>query len=134
MAQGKETSDLELDEKAPEDSGANLTGIPEFIRRTFAAGLSGFFLTEEAIRKTLGESVPKDWTDFAVDQSNRARAEFLERLSYELGRSIENVDLAAMLTQLLEGRTLEVKAEIRLVASEDGKREVRLEVDRGKKR
>ncbi len=134
MAQGKETSDLELDEKAPEDSGANLTGIPEFIRRAFAAGLSGFFLTEEAIRKTLGESVPKDWTDFAVDQSNRARAEFLERLSYELGRSIENMDLATVLTQLLEGRTLEVKAEIRLVASEDGGRQVRLEVDRGKKR
>jgi hypothetical protein len=77
-------------------------------------GLSGFFLTEETIRKAVGDTLPRDWADFAVEQSERTRKEFLERLSFELAQSIEKVDLAAVLHELLEGRTLEVKAEIRL--------------------
>jgi hypothetical protein len=77
-------------------------------------GLSGFFLTEETIRRALGDTLPKDWADFAADQSERTRKEFLERLSYELAQTLEKVDLAAVLRELLEGRTLEVRAEIRL--------------------
>ena len=77
-------------------------------------GLSGFFLTEETIRKALGDTLPKDWADFAADQSERTRKEFLERLSFELAQSIEKVDLAQVLRDLMQGRTLEVKAEIRL--------------------
>ncbi len=88
--------------------------IPELVRRALTMGLSGFFFTEATIRKALGDALPKDWIDFAVDQSDRTRAEFLERLSYEIGRALENVDVAAVLRELLEGRTLEVKAEIRL--------------------
>ncbi|MDJ0846757.1 MAG: hypothetical protein QNK04_00105 [Myxococcota bacterium] len=79
-------------------------------------GLSGFFLTEETIRRAVGDTLPKDWADFAVDQSERTRKEFLERLSYEIAQSIEKVDLASVIRELLEGRTLEVRAEIRLGA------------------
>ena len=68
----------------------------------------------ELVRKAVGDTIPKDWTDFAVDQSERARREFLERLGYEIGHSIEKIDLAAVLRELLEGRTLEIRAEIRL--------------------
>jgi hypothetical protein len=92
--------------------------IPDFVRKAIAAGFSSFFFTEETIRKALGDTLPRDWADFAADQSERARSEFFERLSYEIGRALENVDYAAILTQLLEGRALEVNATIRL--SEDG--------------
>ena len=74
----------------------------------------GFFLTEEAIRKALGDAVPRDWTDFVVSQSDRTRKEFLERLSFEIGQSLERSTSRRLLTELLEGRTLEVNAEIRL--------------------
>jgi len=102
------------------DAGGSLGALPEFMRKAFSAGLSGFFLTEEALRKALGETLPKDWSDFAVDQSSRTRAELLERVGFEIGRALENVDVAAVLSQLLEGRTLEVKAEVRLGPREDG--------------
>lgn len=88
--------------------------LPEFARKVISLGLSGFFLTEEAIRKAVGDTLPKDWADFAVEQSDRTRKEFLERLSFEIAQSLEKVDLATVLRDLLEGRTLEVKAEIRL--------------------
>ena len=99
--------------KASSDGG-RLTAVPEMVRRVLSIGLSGFFLTEEAIRKALGDAVPRDWTDFVVSQSDRTRKEFLERLSFEIGQSIEKIDFARLVTELLEGRTLEVNAEIRL--------------------
>ena len=116
--QGKETIPRSAPtdpETREEDEGqGTLPALPELLRRVASIGFSGFFLTEAAVRKALGDTLPKDWIDFAVEQSDRTRAEFIERLSYEVARNLESLDLAAVLSRLLEGRTLEVKAEIRL--------------------
>src|SRR6516164_6289645 len=79
------------------DSASSANGFPELLRRALTFGLSAFFTTNEAVRRALGEAVPKDWIDFAVDQSERTRAEFIERLAGEIARSLEAVDLAAIL-------------------------------------
>ena len=92
------------------DGGA----IPDLVRRALSAGFSGIFMTGEALREALGDSVPREWADFAADQSARTRSEFIERLSAEMGRAIEKIDWALVLAALLEGRTLEVTAQIRL--------------------
>lgn len=112
----------------PGSEGGRLPAVPELVRRVLSIGLSGFFLTEEAIRKALGDAVPRDWTDFVVSQSDRTRKEFLERLSFEIGQSLENIDVARVLTELLEGRTLEVNAEIRLTPKVSGSAASRLHV------
>jgi hypothetical protein len=104
----------------PADTSGRLPAIPELVRKAVTLGLSGFFLTEEAIRKALGDTIPRDWTDFAVEHSERTRREFLERLSFEIAQSLEKVDVAAVLQELLQGRTLEVRAEIRLGEKEPG--------------
>ena len=88
--------------------------MPEFVKRALTAGFSSFFITGETLREALGDSVPKEWADFAADQSSRARSEFIERLSAEMGRAVENIDWAEVVSSLLEGRTLEVNARIRL--------------------
>jgi hypothetical protein len=84
------------------------------VRRLVGFGLSGFFLTEEAIRKAVGDTLPREWADFAVDQSERTRREFLDRLTNEIGRTLDRVDVAEVLAGLLEGRTVEIKAEFRV--------------------
>ena len=113
MITGKRThaSDADHDSDAAEDS---LGAIPDLLRKALGVGLSGFFLTEATIRKAVGDTIPKDWVDFAVDQSDRTRAELLERLSLEVGRSIENIDYVSVLERLMEGRTLEINARVRL--------------------
>ena len=118
-----------------EGSGA-LNAIPELMRKAFSLGFSGFFLTETAARKALGDALPQDWIDFAVEQSERTRAEFIERLTFEVARSLEVVDLGAVLAELLEGRTLEVKAEIRLGAKDEkaGPGKIRVAVADGERR
>ncbi len=111
---GRAADPDDVPESPIDDAAGRKAAIPEIMRRALSLGLSGFFLTEEAVRKALGDTLPKDWIDFAVDQSDRTRQEFLERLSFEIGRAFERADLAAVMRELLEGRTLEVKAEIRL--------------------
>jgi len=103
-----------------DETDGSLGAVPELVRRALGAGLSSFFLTEAAIRKAVGDTIPRDWVDFAVDQSDRTRTELLERLALELGRSIERIDLAAVLERLLEGRTLEINAKIGLGARREG--------------
>ena len=113
-------NEKELDEEAVDAESAEGGGLfPDMARRAIAFGLSGFFLTEETIRKALGETLPRDWMDFATEQSERTRREFLERLSFEIAQSLEKVDLAAIMRELLEGRTLEVRAEFRLGGPEE---------------
>jgi hypothetical protein len=108
------------------DTGA----IPDLVRRALSAGFSGIFMTGEALREALGDSVPREWADFAADQSARTRSEFIERLSAEMGRAIERVDWALVLAALLEGRTLEVTAQIRLGEKDaSGARALRVKVD-----
>jgi hypothetical protein len=92
----------------------SLRAIPELMRRAIALGLTGFFTTEEAVRRALGDTVPKDWTDYIAESSDRTRSEFLDRLSREIARTLKDIDIAAVLQQLLEGRTLRVNAEFTL--------------------
>ena len=106
-------------EASEEASTGTLNAIPEMMRRAVAMGLSGFFLTEEAIRRAVGDTLPRDWADFAVEQSERTRNELMDRLSLELGRTFESLDVAEMFGQLVEGRTIELKAEIRLKPKEE---------------
>jgi hypothetical protein len=89
--------------------------FPEALRRVLSLGFTGFFLTEEALRKALGDSVPRDVVEFVLDQSQRMRGEFLDRVSKEFGRVLERVDPVEVARRLLEGRTVEVSAQFRLV-------------------
>ncbi len=96
-----------------DDSGLDLQGaVPELIRRLAGLGLSGFFTTEGALRRALGDTLPQDWADFAADQSDRTRNELLDRIAAEFGRILQGVDLGELMRQFLDGRSIEVNAKI----------------------
>jgi hypothetical protein len=105
--------------------------LPDLLRRGLTLGFTGFFLTEEAVRKALGESVPRDLMDFILKQSERTRAELLDRLAKEFAGALSSLDPVELAKRLLEGRSIEVSAKIRLVPSrsEAGRRGVKLSVN-----
>ncbi len=108
----------------PESEGASdeKAGVfPELLRRGLTLGFTGLFMTEEALRKALGDTVPRDILDFFVQQSDRTRQELLERMSKEFGKVLNALDPVEVAKRLLEGRTVEVSARVRLVAEEKGK-------------
>jgi hypothetical protein len=136
MAQSRGKQRIEPEKRAEEpaeredaEEQERLSAIPELMRRAIALGLTGFFTTEEAVRRAIGDTVPKDWTDYISESSDRTRSDFLDRLSREIASTLKDIDLAAVLKELLEGRTLKVNAEFKL--SDDsktgGKADIRIE-------
>jgi hypothetical protein len=126
MAQSRGKQRIEPEKRAEEpaeredaEEQERLSAIPELMRRAIALGLTGFFTTEEAVRRAIGDTVPKDWTDYISESSDRTRSDFLDRLSREIASTLKDIDLAAVLQQLLDGRTLKVNAEFKL--SDDSK-------------
>ena len=93
--------------------------IPDIVRKAIAMGLTGFFSTEQTIRKALGDTLPQDWLDFVSQQSERTRGDLTEAIASEVGRSLRTIDLTKVADQLLSGRTLEVTARIRLLPLDD---------------
>lgn len=94
--------------------------VPDLLRRVVGMGVSGLFLGEEVVRKALGESLPRDWVEFAAAQSERTRRELIERMVGELGRTLDRLDVPALVERLLEGHEIEVSARVRLVGRDEG--------------
>ena len=118
-------------------AGGPAPGLADLVRRVLTSGLSSLFTTNEVVRRAVGEAMPREWVDFAVDQSERTRAEFIERLAGELARTLESLELVEMADRLLEGRSLEIRAQIQLLPREGKVRTQRLDVSlerAGKKR
>ena len=99
-------------EENPEESSGP---IPDIVRKALAMGLTGFFSTEQTIRKAVGDTLPQEWIDFVAGQSERTRGDLTDAIAAELGRALKTIDLTRMADQLLTGRTLEVTARIRLL-------------------
>ena len=94
--------------------------FPDLLRKGLTLGFTGFFMTEEAIRKAMGDSVPKDVIEYVLEQSERMRSEFLERVSAEIGRAAGSMDPVEIARRLLEGRTIEVTARFRIIDEPGG--------------
>ena len=102
-------------EAAPPQPGDGAGRVPELLRRALGLGFAGLFSGEELLRKTLGDTVPREWVEFAAEQGDRTRRDFAERLASELGRSLASIDLQQLAGRLLQGHTVEVSARIRFL-------------------
>ncbi len=101
------------DDAEPDDETAS-GAVPDMIRRMATLGLSGFFMTESAIRRAFGDTVPREWVDFATEQSDRTRTEVIERIANEMGRQLAETDPAELLSSFLAGHTIEIEAKVRV--------------------
>jgi hypothetical protein len=82
------------------------------VRRAAQLGLSTFFTTEEAVRRAFNESVPPDWLDFLNRQGSDVRAELLDRLSREFGEWLRQVDMAQIMSKLLEEHDFDLRISV----------------------
>jgi hypothetical protein len=96
--------------------------VPELLRRAVGLGFSGFFTTEELLRKALGDTVPREWAAFAAAQTDRARGELIDRLAQELRKRLDAVDLETLLRHVLASHTVEIDARIRFTPTGEGER------------
>jgi hypothetical protein len=84
----------------------------EAVRRAAQLGLTTFFSTEEAVRRAFSESVPPDWLDYLNRQGTDLRGELLERMSREFGEWLRQVDMAQIMSKLLEEHDFELRISV----------------------
>ncbi|MFI5315705.1 MAG: hypothetical protein ACHQ6T_08385 [Myxococcota bacterium] len=84
----------------------------EAVRRAAQLGLSTFFTTEEAVRRAFSESVPSDWLDYLNRQGSDIRVELLDRMSREFGEWLRQVDMAQIMSKLLEEHDFEFRISV----------------------
>jgi hypothetical protein len=84
----------------------------EAVRRAAQLGISTFFSTEEAVRRAFSESVPPDWLDYLNRQGTDLRGELLERMSREFGEWLRQVDMAQIMSKLLEEHEFDLRISV----------------------
>jgi hypothetical protein len=104
--------DLELERAEARRQGLFEALLREAVRRTASLGFSSFFATEDAVRRAFNEAVPRDWVDYAKDQSAELRAEMIERMSAEFGAWLRTIDMTQVMSKLLAENDFELKISI----------------------
>ena len=111
-----------LDEEGPGREG-RAGFVPEFVRKVAVAGMGALFMTEDGIRSLAGQlKLPKEMLGFILGQAEKTKDEVGRVLSEELRRFLQSEKLRDEFLKALSGMTVEVKAQIRLVPSEDKSR------------
>jgi hypothetical protein len=115
------------DESAPPEDDkddrkrSRLEGIiPDIVKRTFYAGLGAVFTTEEGIRKLASDfHLPKDITNYLIQQAASSKDELFRVLGKELRGFLENVNVSGELQKLLTSLSFEIKTEIRFIPNDE---------------
>ena len=93
--------------------------VPEVVKRLFYAGLGAVFTTEEGLRRLANEfSLPKDVSNFLVQQAQATKAELFRIVAVELRGFLENLNLNEELQRLLTSLSFEIKTEIRFIPND----------------
>ncbi|MEI7705408.1 MAG: hypothetical protein WCK73_12515 [Deltaproteobacteria bacterium] len=116
----KPQSPTDVPDEAPEGPGT-VGFMAEFVRKAVLTGVGALFLTEEGARKVAREwKLPKDLATYLVSQAAGARDEVLRVVGHEIRRLLDNETFRREILKSIENMTVEVHAEMRLKASEDG--------------
>lgn len=79
-------------------------------------GMGAFWMTEKSVRSAVGElRLPKEATQFLMEQVERRKTEVFEVVRSEIQRTIESLNITGLTEELLAGHDLEVTARIRFI-------------------
>jgi len=88
-------------------------GMTDLARRILLTGLGAIFMTEEGIRKSLGDmKVPKDAMSFLIDTMRKQKDEALGLIATELSRFFSKVRVHEELQKALAGLQLHLDAKL----------------------
>jgi hypothetical protein len=106
--------------------------VADVVRKAVLTGVGALFLTEEGARKMAREwKLPKDLATYLVSQASGARDEVVRVVGQELRRLLDSETFRKEMLRSLENMTVEIHAEMRLKASDDGPQQpVRVRVKR----
>lgn len=106
------------DDGAPESEGKR--GVGDAIKKLFAVGTAAAFLSEEAIRQTLGDlKLPKEMLNLVLSGANKSKEELMNRVGSELVKLVSKLDIVKEASKFMETHKFRVNAEIEIIKKEE---------------
>lgn len=91
------------------------TFLPEMVKRALFLGAGMLFMTEEGVRKVLGEiNLPREAVSYLIKQSDKSKKEFFGIFQRELNRFLSRVDVTRLSKEVLDGISVEISAKVTL--------------------
>lgn len=88
-------------------------GMTELARKILLTGVGAVFMTEETIRKTLGDlKLPKDAVGSVVDSLKKQKDEVLQVVAQELSQFFSRIKVHEELQKALKGMQINLDAKI----------------------
>lgn len=123
MSPGRDPEDDDLtgedplfDDAPGPSQGSVRAGVTEFVRKLALTGLGAVFMTEEGIRSLAGQlKLPKEVLGYILSQADKTKQDVTRTVTEEVRRFLQSEKLRAEFLKLMQGMTVEVKAQIRLV-------------------
>lgn len=115
LQEEEELLERELEEELEEELYEDRPTGPllDTVKKLFSVGLGAAFMTEESIRKSLGElKLPKDVIQFVLQSANKGKEELVMRVGKEIGTLISHIDIVSEASKFVETHKFKISAEI----------------------
>jgi hypothetical protein len=91
----------------------------ETIKKVIASGVTGAFMTEEALRNYLSDlKLPKEMLNLILQSAQKSKDEITQRVSKEMVAMIHKIDFAKEISKFTENHKFRISAEIEFVKKE----------------
>jgi len=101
------------------DDDVNAPKWSEIVRKVMSVGLGAAFMTEESVRGALsGLNLPKEVLNTILQQANRSKEEFLNRIGSETIKLISKIDFVKEASRFVEEHKFLIQAEIEVERKE----------------
>jgi len=89
--------------------------LPELVKRALFLGAGMLFMTEESVRRVLGEiNLPREAVNYVIKQSEKSKTEFFSIFQRELNRFLSRVDITRLTKEIVDGISVEINAKVTL--------------------
>ncbi|MCA9771144.1 MAG: hypothetical protein KC466_01970 [Myxococcales bacterium] len=87
--------------------------VPEMIKKAVYLGVGTAFMTEEGVRKVLGEmNISRDAIQYIVSQSDRTKEQIFGVVQTEIRNFLDRLDVPTSMKEILDGMSVELTTTI----------------------
>ncbi|TNF23687.1 MAG: hypothetical protein EP329_26815 [Deltaproteobacteria bacterium] len=112
-----EDQDLQGDEGQGEER-PTLRGMSDAVRKAVTSGIRGVLGSEEWVRSTIREVLPKELVTYMKRQADSARDEVVRIIGAQTKRFFEGIDVSGEVQKILTALSFEVKTEVRFIPND----------------
>jgi len=96
----------------------SVRGVSDAVRKAVGSGIRSVLGSEEWVRSTIKEVLPRELVTYMKKQADTARDEVVRIIGAQTKRFLEGIDVGGEIQKILTALSFEVKTEIRFIPND----------------